>query len=70
MQPQELELYFAHHNPVDLSLEQTKNKQYKKKGRKENWIQHILKVLPQQKEILNSAIRKMKTVIIREAPHN
>lgn len=69
MELQELELHFVHHNPVDLSLEQTKNKQCQKKGRKGNWIQHILKVLPQHKEFLNSAIRKLTTVSIQGMHH-
>lgn len=34
---------------------------------KTNQIQHIPKVLPQQKEFLNSAVSKLKTVSIRDA---
>lgn len=63
MELQELELCFVHHLPMDMGLGQAKNKQ---RGMKRNQIQHILKVLPPQKELLNSAVSKLKTVSIRE----
>lgn len=65
MELQALERRFAHYYPTDLGLEQAKTKQTKSMKRKQ--IQHILKVLPWQKELLNSTVSKLKTVSIRDA---
>lgn len=62
---QELDLYFVHGNSMDLGLEQAKNKQGEK-SIKRNQIQHILQVLPQQQEFLNSAVSKLTTVSIKD----
>lgn len=55
-----MEPHFAHHNPMDFGLEQTKNKQCQKKGMKGNWIQHILKVLPQQTGIFKQCYNEVE----------